>query len=646
MGSRQDLSRHWPTPSSINPSCNELSCCCFKSANYTKVNYFIRSTWPTGKPSQTAGKVSGNLRNQRFKVKCSSLKASKNSKLFAKAYVYKHYDNLTSNLYPRAIIPRKCSHLFPLQQVTSPRAEKCVSLLLLLSCRSADLFGVSQRLQTLHRPSLSSRKRNRGQEEQAGHPSFLRTQEQPASKRLRTSPACKISEVSIDPLQNWVQTGKWPKEYFEQDSQVKECFEKGKSLKELGQRDCLREHYTRESSRAMRPFTHLHHLFARKKSSSSLDRKRSQSSLQTSSDQLPREVKSARYRNPDYAIELEDEGSYMREFDDDDDNIPKNVRDLCRTLLETEQMVPEDSLFRDDLFRKTCRKIQDRNETMVIRDIGLLVVPSAQTLATYGATHLNHLYETTNEGWNSIFSFPLHKTRPQPDFSVGFGRSAFTQEQLDKLKPFVGEPGSKVITYFMATTRMYFPFLTCEVKCGAAALDIADRQNTHSMTVAVRALVELFRSVKREKELDREILAFSVSHDHTAVRIYGHYPVIEGDKTTFYRHPIRKFDFTDGEEKWTAYKFTKNVYDTHMPKLHKRICSAIDDLPAGISFDLSQSASFSQPTPQSSEHSNLESILGEDSQSSFLGSQEVTPTTSFTQTEPAFKKPRNKRGGG
>ena len=226
---------------------------------------------------------------------------------------------------------------------------------------------------------------------------------------------------------------------------------------------------------------------------------------------------------------------------------------------------------------------------MVIRDIGLLIVPSAQTLATYGATHLNHLYETTNEGWNSVFSFPLNKTPPQPDVSVGFGRSAFTQVQLNKLKPFVGEPGSKVITYFMATTRMYFPFLTCEVKCGAAALDIADRQNAHSMTVAVRALVELFRSVKREKELDREILAFSVSHDHRSVRIYGHYPLIKGDKTTFYRHPIHTFDFTalDGKEKWTAYKFTKNVYDTYMPKLHKMICSAIDDLPAGISFDLS-----------------------------------------------------------
>ena len=39
---------------------------------------------------------------------------------------------------------------------------------------------------------------------------------------------------------------------------------------------------------------------------------------------------------------------------------------------------------------------------------------------------------------------------------------------------------------------MYFPFLTCEVKCGAAALEIADRQNAYSMTLAVRGIVELF----------------------------------------------------------------------------------------------------------------------------------------------------------
>jgi len=50
--------------------------------------------------------------------------------------------------------------------------------------------------------------------------------------------------------------------------------------------------------------------------------------------------------------------------------------------------------------------------------------------------------------------------------------------------------------------------------------------------------------------------------------------VIDGDNTTFYRHPIRDFSFTemDGKEKWTTYKFTKNVYDIWMPIHFKRIC--------------------------------------------------------------------------
>lgn len=319
-------------------------------------------------------------------------------------------------------------------------------------------------------------------------------------------------------------------------------------------------------------------------------------------------------------------------------------------LLYSEQTVPRDSLFRDDLFDKICENIRNRNEAMVIRDISSLIVPSAQTLATYGATHLNHLYECVNEGWNS--AVPSHGTRPQPDYSVGFGRSAFMEEQLKKLEPFVGEIGFKAFTYFMATTRMHFPFLTCEVKCGAAALDVADRQNAHSMTIAVKGVVELYRAVKREKELHREILAFSISHDHRLVRIYGHYAIIEEEKTTFYRHLVHEFSFIalDGKEKWTAYKFTKNVYDIWMPIQYKRICSAIDELPSDIDFDLSQSASFSQLGCQSSQLSNAESawmLEGANSQSSIASSQEVTPITFFTQTtERAFKKPRNKSAAG
>jgi hypothetical protein len=139
----------------------------------------------------------------------------------------------------------------------------------------------------------------------------------------------------------------------------------------------------------------------------------------------------------------------------------------------------------------------------------------------------------------------------------------------------------------MATWQIYFPFLTCEVTCGAAGLDIADRQNAHSMTLAVRGIVDL---VKRENKLHRKIVAFSISHHHRTARIYGHYPLIYGNETKFYRHPIDEVWFAapHGKAKWTPYKFTKNVFDIWMPTHLKRICSVIHKFPTDLGFEVSQ----------------------------------------------------------
>ena len=176
------------------------------------------------------------------------------------------------------------------------------------------------------------------------------------------------------------------------------------------------------------------------------------------------------------------------------------------------------------------------------------------------------------------------------------------------------------------------------------ALDVADRQNAHSMTLAVRAIVELFRLIKREKELNREILAFSISHDHESVRIYGHYPVVEATKTTFYRHPIRKFNFTEleGRDKWTTYKFTKSIYHTWMPTHFTRLCSVVDALPANLSFELSQQSELRFPKQtglsQDLANQNLSTLNAESAlsaQDDYSQLQPLdplgTPDTSFTQ---------------
>ncbi|KAF2001131.1 hypothetical protein P154DRAFT_490438 [Amniculicola lignicola CBS 123094] len=483
-------------------------------------------------------------------------------------------------------------------------------------------------------PRANDRKRKRQQEPEDEFRSS------PAGKKPRASPtrpedgtpavkAARLITEKIHPIDYWTKKKGWPKEYFEQDDQAREDFHN--SFKEENEKDSWFEKYWLPNMDCPIP---------KKRSSSSLRRAQSEASSAaplSASDQRPREEKSALYRATRYVTLLATKGSFM---DKDEEGIKDESKILCRTLLESDQTVPQDSLFRDDLFEAICRKIQNRNEAMVIQDISRLIVPSAQNLTIYGAKHLGILIETANEGWNN--SRPFIGTRPQPDYSVGFRREAFTEDQLKKLEGLVGDVIAGDMSFYMATYFMYLPFLTCEVKCGDAALNTADRQNAHSMTLAVRGVVEIFRHVKREKEVDREILAFSVSHDHQSVRIYGHYPVIKEKGTAFYRYPIRKFDFTEleGKDKWTAYKFTKNVYDVWMPIHFKRLCSVIDALPPEHDWDvppLSEGTGLSQVF-----ESHHLSRSNTDSQVSLPESQDVTPNTSFSQPGP-FKNPRKRR---
>ncbi len=145
----------------------------------------------------------------------------------------------------------------------------------------------------------------------------------------------------------------------------------------------------------------------------------------------------------------------------------------------------------------------------------------------------------------------------------------------------------------MATDKIYFLFLTAEVKCGNEALNIVDRQNAYSAAVTVNTVVELYRLVSRQDELNQKILTLLISHNNEAVRIYRHYTLIKEKHTLFYRYPVDKLDFTrkNGKEKWTLYTFTINAYDKFYLIYYRRIYSAINQLPDPEDFTIE---SFSQ----------------------------------------------------
>jgi hypothetical protein len=337
---------------------------------------------------------------------------------------------------------------------------------------------------------------------------------------------------NVDPVTRWMMQGNpWPKEYFEQENALNLLLESNSS-------------------------------------SSSLDTK------SETTDGLIRKGKTTAARSRLYEMTLEQVGIHMT----GGPGVTSSCQDLCRSLLETEQPLPPDSLFREDRFRKTCERLHNENEAKIIRDISPLLVPSVEVLCAYGAEYLEPMVDHLNQRWygcEPIVPGPV----PQPDYSAGCKRAIFTQSQFRKLEPFI--QGWKH-TPFLATPWMYFPYLTMEV---CRELLVADRQNAHSASIAVKQVVDLYRQVSRQHELNQKILAFSISHDDESVRIYGHYPIIDGDQTSIYRHIIKRFDMTDddGKERWTTYRFTRNVYDIFGPIHIERLRSAVEQLPDPLS---------------------------------------------------------------
>ncbi|KAH7028421.1 hypothetical protein B0J12DRAFT_704532 [Macrophomina phaseolina] len=142
----------------------------------------------------------------------------------------------------------------------------------------------------------------------------------------------------------------------------------------------------------------MNHMFARKKSSSSLRRRapgtESVTTITTQSDPIL-------YQGPLYKQSLAENSVYMDDYDTVDGS-----EELFGSLFKAEQTVPEHSLFSDRLFKYTFRNMQDRNEARLTRDISLLIVPSpenlaAEHLAAGSGVDLTGLIESTNEPWSA-----------------------------------------------------------------------------------------------------------------------------------------------------------------------------------------------------------------------------------------------------
>ncbi|MCJ1400079.1 hypothetical protein MMC11_003282 [Xylographa trunciseda] len=262
------------------------------------------------------------------------------------------------------------------------------------------------------------------------------------------------------------------------------------------------------------------------------------------------------------------------------DLVSPDSKVACQELQKMESAAISPTIYSEDKILEAITLCRDRNEAMVNRDVTPLIVPPIKSLYLKDrGDQFGHLTDEVNTQWHE--SWVLAGPMPKPDLAVGFFSSAFTIAENTKLTNY-----TSFENLTRPTDQLCFPFLMCEVKCGNEALDYADRQNMHSCSVAVKALLKLeqkadqYREDKQFESLLGKILVYSISHNQNDARVWGHYALVEEGKWSYYRHHIGKFDIAYKERDLLAlHNFARNVLTVYAPKLLERLQKAIAALP-------------------------------------------------------------------
>jgi hypothetical protein len=238
--------------------------------------------------------------------------------------------------------------------------------------------------------------------------------------------------------------------------------------------------------------------------------------------------------------------------------IPYDIA-LCERLLE--RIKPSEGTLFDDMYsRDFDSALQDQLKAHHLQP---LLIPSAENQFIRGETRLKDVTGGYNDPW--VKTDPIYGPIPQPNHTRGLKGSAFSWLQLRKLGIKIKSNNKKSL--YTVREEMYFPYLTAEIKSEMQALELADRQNMHSMCIALRAVVSLAKEAGSVglRTVHRRLLGFSISHDHEGFRIYGYYPEIEDGEASFFRWPVAQLTMRTKEDRWACYRFVENLDREFLP---------------------------------------------------------------------------------
>ncbi|CRG82899.1 hypothetical protein PISL3812_00246 [Talaromyces islandicus] len=282
-----------------------------------------------------------------------------------------------------------------------------------------------------------------------------------------------------------------------------------------------------------------------------------------------RDAKSSAYKAVNYVTILETKGCFMRQSSAGPH--PEDIA-LCERLLDQPIETPQGTLFDDEYITDFHNSLQNRSEARLFIDLHPLLMPSAENQFIQGKTRLKNVIDGYNDLW--VKTEPIYGPKPQPDHARGLRWSTFSENQRRKLGI---KPDEKSL--YTAQEDMYFPYVTAEIKCGNQALELADRQNMHSMCIAMRAVVSLSRAAGYPERVHQRILGFSMSHDLEGLRIYGYYPEIDNENTSYFRWPVAQLNIWTKEDRWACYRFMENLDREFLPIHIDRLMQLLEEVP-------------------------------------------------------------------
>ena len=259
---------------------------------------------------------------------------------------------------------------------------------------------------------------------------------------------------------------------------------------------------------------------------------------------------------------------------------PSKVIERAREIiLSSNSSFEMDDVTAKDL-KLTLLDCRDEDEDVFVREIGPRLFPAMRSIPD------QRLAAVTNRLWNQAVTSPLDPVplliqrklpRPKPDLAFGYSKAAFDENQ-DIAIELLSTKDQR--SYAKPVESLRFPFLQIEFKSiSNGILKVAENQVANGGAIAMRGLLELYRRISAEKDIDMDMPQFfSLCFDQRCVSVNVHWLCYGADnkKICFHMQTIEDYVLRHSESLKKVHQIVENILDYGLRERLPRIREALD----------------------------------------------------------------------